>query len=333
MDPISQGVLGSALPQSAATQPKHILYAGLVGFGAGILPDFDVLIRSSTDPLLFLEYHRQFTHSLIIIPLGGLVAAALMYPLLRRKLAPRLLYLYATLGYGTHALLDCCTAYGTQLFWPFSDYRVAWNNVSIVDPLFTVPVLLGAVLAALKSRRTFARAAVLYAICYLLLGVAQNQRAVAAGEVLAKSRGHSNVEVVAKPAVGNLVLWKTIYSAEGRYFVDAVRMGLTAKVYAGDSVPVLDLARDFPGLPADSVQARDVERFRWFSMGYLAVHPKRPQLIGDVRYSFVPNQIAPLWGVRIDPNTPDKHVTFENARDRPDVFGMFLAMIFGDDLP
>ena len=43
------------------------------------------------------------------------------------------------MGYATHGLLDSCTSYGTQLFWPFSDVRVAWDTMSIVDPLFTVP--------------------------------------------------------------------------------------------------------------------------------------------------------------------------------------------------
>ena len=39
----------------------------------------------------------------------------------------------------THPLLDSCTAYGTQLFQPFWDYRVAFNNISVVDPIYTAP--------------------------------------------------------------------------------------------------------------------------------------------------------------------------------------------------
>ena len=74
MDPVSQGLVGSVLPQSVSN--KHELrLAAVIGFLAGLLADLDVLIRSSEDSLLFLDYHRQFTHSIIFIPVGGLVAA------------------------------------------------------------------------------------------------------------------------------------------------------------------------------------------------------------------------------------------------------------------
>ena len=57
MDPISQGTVGAAFAQSTANK-KNILSISLIGFLAGLAPDLDVLIRSSTDPILFLEYHQ-----------------------------------------------------------------------------------------------------------------------------------------------------------------------------------------------------------------------------------------------------------------------------------
>ena len=68
MDPISQGTVGAAFAQSTANK-RNIAKVGVVGFLAGLAPDLDVLIRSSTDPVLFLEYHRQFTHSTRNCPL------------------------------------------------------------------------------------------------------------------------------------------------------------------------------------------------------------------------------------------------------------------------
>jgi inner membrane protein len=87
MDPITQGVLGASLPQSAARR-SEVAIAGLLGFLAGMSADLDVLIRSSTDPLLFLEYHRQFTHSLVFIPLGGLICSLVLYFLIGQKPTP-----------------------------------------------------------------------------------------------------------------------------------------------------------------------------------------------------------------------------------------------------
>ena len=151
MDPLTQGVLGASLPQSLG-KARDAASAGLLGFLAGMSADLDVLIRSTTDPLLFLEYHRQFTHSLIFIPIGGVLCALLLHALIgrRRGLRFRQTWLFCTLGYATHALLDACTTYGTMLLWPFSEQRFAWNTISIIDPLFTLPLLVGVLLAAKK---------------------------------------------------------------------------------------------------------------------------------------------------------------------------------------
>ena len=62
------------------------------------------------------------------------------------------IYIASFLGYATHGLLDACTSYGTLLFWPFSNERVTWNNISIVDPIFTIPVLI-LIGAAIKTKR------------------------------------------------------------------------------------------------------------------------------------------------------------------------------------
>ena len=82
MDPISQGTVGAAFAQSTANK-KNILRIGIIGFLAGLAPDLDVLIRSTDDPILFLEYHRQFSHSLFFIPFGSLIVALLIFPLVK----------------------------------------------------------------------------------------------------------------------------------------------------------------------------------------------------------------------------------------------------------
>lgn len=153
MDPLSQGVLGASLPQAAARSGKHIAAITVVGAIGGMVPDLDVLIRSSTDPLLFLEYHRQFSHSLFFIPIGGAITGLLLYTLFGRflGLSRNATLLFTTLGYATHALLDACTTYGTLLLWPLANTRFAWNTVSIIDPLFTLPLLLLVVAGVVKK--------------------------------------------------------------------------------------------------------------------------------------------------------------------------------------
>jgi inner membrane protein len=317
MDPLTQGVLGASLPQ-ATSAPRFAASAGLLGFLAGMAADLDVLIRSGTDPLLFLEYHRQFTHSLVFIPFGGFICAVVLHVLLgrRRGLSFRQSWLFCTLGYATHALLDACTTYGTMLFWPFSDARIAWNTISIIDPLFTVPLLILVVMAARRRNPLYARVALVWAFGYMGLGLWQRNEAVELGYALAAERGHTPLRLEAKPSFANILVWKIVYETDDRFYVDAVRSGVAPRVFVGDSVQKLDIERDMPWLDRGSQQARDIERFRWFSNGYVARDPKNSNRVIDVRYSMIPNEVAPLWSIELDPRVGlETHASYLVHRD------------------
>ena len=125
------------------------------------------------------------------------------------------------------------------------------------------------------------------------------------------------------------MLWKAIYEFDGHYYVDAVRVGTQRLWYPGARVPKLSLARDFPSLQTDSRQAKDVERFRWFSDDYLSVLEDGPHIV-DMRYSFSPNDVDPMWGIEMNLKNQNEHVAWwssrrldENTREE------FLAMLLG----
>ena len=211
MDPISQACFGASLSQSATNDRRTQVSALIIGALAGMAPDLDVFINSPTDPLLFLEYHRQFTHSLFFIPFGALICSLLFYPFIKSKLSFSKVYLFSFLGYATHGLLDACTSYGTQLFWPFSSERIAWNIVSIIDPLFTLPIIILIIMAVIKSHSLYARIAFIYAILFLSLGLVQKQRAENALIELASQRNHQPERIIVKPSFANRQVWKMVY--------------------------------------------------------------------------------------------------------------------------
>ncbi|MFT6387077.1 MAG: inner membrane protein [Cellvibrionaceae bacterium] len=318
MDPLTQGVIGAVAAQQAAN--KKVFYiASYLGFFAGMAADLDVFIRSNEDPLLALEFHRQFTHSLFFIPIGGLLCATLFYYLLTKRyaLSFKQTYFYCTLGYATHGLLDACTTYGTQLLWPLSNMRVAWNTISIIDPLFTLPLLALTITAAIKRKRMIAHAALAWVLIYSAVGIAQRERAEKAGYELARSRGHNPIKLESKSSFANLVVWKIVYSTETTYYVDAVRVGLNKSVINGSQVDKLDVKQSFPWLDFDSQQAKDIERFRWFSNGYIALSPNFPNRIIDIRYSMLPNEIRGLWGIELNPSAGiDEHVSYKENHER-----------------
>ncbi|WP_075214490.1 metal-dependent hydrolase [Mongoliimonas terrestris] len=317
MDPITQGAIGAALPASLRGR-RQTRVAAAAGFLAGMAADLDVLIRSETDSLLFLEYHRQFTHSLVFIPVGGLLVAAVLFLCFRRWLTIGFarLWLFTTLGYGTHGLLDAATSYGTLLLWPFSDHRFSFSIISIVDPLFTLPVLVLLATGAVRKSPRLARLALVWAAFYLAVGAYQHQAADALAHHLARERGHTVVRLEVKPTFANLVVWRSVYEADGRFHVDAIRPGFATSVIEGTSIATLDVPRAFPWLDPASQQARDIDRFTRFSDGFVAEATDGDTRIIDVRYAFLPTEIAPLWSLRLDPTAPPTaHARFETHRN------------------
>ena len=336
MDPVSQGLVGAVLPQSVSNK-KEIRLATLIGFLSGLLADLDVVIRSSADPLLFLDYHRQFTHSIIFIPIGGLIAAGVCWLFLKKRLSFWKIYFYAVLGYGTHCFLDACTNYGTQLLWPISDVRIAWNVVSVIDPIFTFPLAFFLIIAVVKRSTLFARLGLVFAVCYLLFGLYQREEAKDALIALAESRGHQVERVVVHPSIGNLLVWRSIYEADGNYYVEAVRVSpfSETKIYNGDPIKVFVPETDLTGLDLDSVFYNDIGRFRKFARDYLVIHPDYPDTIGDLRMGILPNSIKPIWGIRIDTQNQNEHISMANYERSVDSnkIQTFINMILGRNIP
>lgn len=330
MDPVTQGALGAVFAQSSQTKEK-LVTATWLGCTAGMAPDLDVFIQSPIDPLLFLEFHRHFTHALIFIPIGALIVSGALFRLVRHRLDFREAYIVALLGYATHGLLDACTTYGTQLFWPFSDMRVAWNNVSVVDPALTLPLLVLVICAARTQRKAFVAAGIGWVLFYLTLGAVQMIRAEEAAARIAFERGHDPQRLTLKASFMNLIVWKSIYEYEGVYYVDAIRVISSPEFCPGTQIAKLNIARDLDFLEPASQQARDLERFRWFSDDYLA--PWGTLGVTDVRYSLVPNQVQPMWGITLDPNagTSDHVVWWSNREARVDALDKFTDLLRGRD--
>ena len=212
MDPLTHALLGSATARVVLARPLG-RSAWLPGVAGALLPDVDALIRSGADPLLYAEFHRHFTHALAFIPIGGALAA--LPWLLARRTRPhwKAYFGAATAGYATHGLLDASTTYGTLLFWPFTDLRVAWNAISIIDPLFTLVLLLGVALAVWRKTRTPAAAALLVCAAYLTTGAVQRDRALDAQGRIAAARGHDRARGAVFPGFGNNLIWRSLYRA------------------------------------------------------------------------------------------------------------------------
>tara|TARA_Y100000768_G_scaffold346837_1_gene294671 strand:+ start:1788 stop:2786 length:999 start_codon:yes stop_codon:yes gene_type:complete len=316
MDPLTQGIVATTASQSISSNRK-LLIISIVGFLSGLAPDIDVFIRSHKDPLLFLEFHRQFTHSLFFIPIGGLVCSIFFYYLFTKKfnLTFKETYVYSTIGYATHGLIDSFTTYGTQLLWPFTNERFAWNTISVIDPLFTVPVIILCLFTLIKNDKLYSYYAVIWMVVYQIAGFVQKDRAEYIISDYALKNGHQISSIEAKPSFGNIIVWKVIYSDDMNYFVNAIKLGWDHTIYPGEIIKKLNISNDFKWLDTNSQQYKDLERFRWFSNNYLGLAKNNNNLVYDIRFSAIPNETEGLWGVQLDKNKNNtEHIDYVTNR-------------------
>ena len=152
MDSLTQIVLGASVAE-AALGKKIGNKAIFLGAIAGTIPDLDIVMRFFVDDLTASVMHRGFSHSLIfpfiVAPILGIIAKKIYSNLEDvSQFDWNKMFFLALL---THPLLDAQTTWGTQLFWPFQ-WRVAIENIFIIDPIYTLPFLIFLLLTAFQDK-------------------------------------------------------------------------------------------------------------------------------------------------------------------------------------
>lgn len=209
MDPVSQAALGAVVAQTVGHKTLGLRAAG-VGAAAGAMPDIDVLFSLNGDYFDQLLSHRGITHSLFFAPVVGPALAWLVWRFEarrshqgrdRRRL--RVWVLALTLAILSHPLLDFLTPYGTQLLLPFSNARFAVSAMPIIDPVYTIALLIGLFLAT-RYRHLAARIAALTLVVsssYLGFGWYLNGAAEAEARDQLAALGVEDAQVAAFPTI------------------------------------------------------------------------------------------------------------------------------------
>ena len=331
MDPITHGLLGATLAKTTMWRriPRGV---GMIGAIGAMAPDLDIFIWSTSDPTVGWVYHRHFTHSLLFIPLGGLLAA-LPFLWLKQFRGYRLAVIVtAILGYATHTLLDSLTTYGTQQLWPFADTRVTWDAMPIVDPVYTLILLSGLLFTALTKKINRLRLTLALALLYLGFGFWQHWRGVEAQKQLLTARRHRVTRARVLPAPGWLMLWRSVYVADGRLYADGLRLPWfdAARVLPGGSALTVTQA-DLPAqVQANAEAQRRFKIFEWFADGYLTRLAGNEYAIGDQRITAAPESLVPLWGLQFAADgTPQRW--FPVVPAGRDYRGLVQTLLFGDE--
>jgi inner membrane protein len=327
MDPITQGALGAAAATALFANRKELKtwQLGTIGWLSGMAADLDIIIRSSTDTLLAIEYHRHFTHSLAFIPVGAVIAALPWFLSKQCRTHWKWVYLISLVAYATHGLLDACTTYGTQLFWPFSNQRVSLSVVSIIDPLATLPLLGFLFLALKKKSRRLAILGCGWFLAVLSLGGIQKQKATQVQLAIAEQRNHTVERSAVLPMFANNISFRSLYLSNGQYYIDKIRVpwGGEHCVTPGVHAPILSTTQK---KKFENQDARAYRLIDWFANGWTILDANSPDLIADLRYSFSPTQSETIWGVQFSDSQAS--IWVNNVGQRKVSWDLLYQLIF-----
>lgn len=269
MDSLSQIVLGGAVA-AVVVPPAHRRAALLAGAALGTLPDLDSfpIALLTKDPVTLMTWHRSLTHSVLVLPF----VAWAIWAFFRRRggrvaEAPRAWFWAILLALVTHPLLDGFTVYGTQLWWPLPLQPTMWSTVFIIDPLYTVWLLVACVVAWAVPRRPLAQGALvaglLLSTAYLGWSVLAKSMVQRAAEAALAPLGLAGAPRFSVPMPFNTVLWRVVAMTPAGYVVGdrslvADRGPMRFEAHASDRAALQAVAT----LPA-------VQRLTWFNHGFM----------------------------------------------------------------
>jgi inner membrane protein len=221
MDSLTQIVLGAAVGE-AVLGKKAGNYAMLWGAIAGTIPDLDIFASRFTDNVTALEIHRGFSHSIVFCLIAAPILGYIASKIHKKKNATLMQWcLLFFLCLVTHPMLDAHTTWGTQLFWPL-DIRLAFKNIFVIDPLYTLPFLLCCIMAMrLKKgnpkRQKWNKRGLIISSCYMLITLMFKWYAYNSFEKALKANNIAYQEIETRPTPFNAILWSANIKVEDGY--------------------------------------------------------------------------------------------------------------------
>ncbi len=223
MDSLTQIVLGAAVGEAVLGKKvgnKAMLYGAI----AGTIPDLDIIARYFTDTVTAIELHRGISHSIFFAILMAPLFGWLVWRMNNKSNATwrdwSWLFFW---GLFTHPILDAFTTWGTQLFWPFN-LRLAFQNIFVIDPLYTLPFLGFLILSAFQNRSSakrtqFNRMGLIISSTYMVLTLVLKGVAYQTFTTSLDAQGIVYTDVAIRPSPLNTILWTANIDTKDAYLI------------------------------------------------------------------------------------------------------------------
>ncbi len=287
MDSLTQISLGAAVGE-AVLGKKVGNKAPLWGAIAGTIPDLDVLFTPLFDPVTQLSIHRSLSHSFlfafVIAPLLGYLAFKI------HKRSGATYYDWTKLsflGIFTHPLLDLFTGYGTQFFYPFSNLKIQFDTIFVIDPLYTLPLTLSLLVLMFMNRTSSVRRMVNYiglglSSAYLIFTVINKQHVNSIFKESFDKKEIAVIDYMSSPTPFNNVLWRGLFKTEEGYYEGFYSLFDDNKEIEFNHIPQND------SLLIGIEQNEVISKLKWFSSGFYSVTRKDTALyFNDLRFGSI----------------------------------------------
>ncbi|MCF4100830.1 metal-dependent hydrolase [Gillisia sp. M10.2A] len=223
MDSLTQIVLGAAVGEAVLGKKvgnKAMLYGAI----AGTIPDLDSFAPLFTDFITAIEIHRGFSHSLLFAILFAPIFGGLISRIERKSIATWKEWSWLMFwGLITHPLLDAHTTWGTQLFWPF-DLRIAYKNIFVIDPLYTIPFLVFLILAmrskrGSEKRRKYNNLGLIVSSIYMLITIGLKGLSYMKFQEALEEQDISYLQMQTRPSPFNTIMWSANIELHDAYLL------------------------------------------------------------------------------------------------------------------
>ena len=285
MDSVSQVVLGGAVAFAVAgkTSPRKAL---LYGSAIAVLPDLDVLIQY-TDAISSVTKHRSWSHSWLVQTLIAPILALLLH-----RLDPVFSFkqwlLLTWLALVTHSCLDALTVYGTQLFWPFMPPPYSGGSVFIVDPLYTLPLLIGFIAVLFRPLSVLShqliKLGLMLSSAYLVWSLLAQSWMLSHVKIELAELGIETDRVFVMATPFNTLLWR-ILVIEGDVYYEGFR-----SIFDGERHSLFMRYDRHPDLIDKLKELPSLQRLAWFTNSAYSVEKSDKSYVAtDLRMGFEPN--------------------------------------------
>ncbi len=273
---LGEGIAGKKLGKKAM----------LIGALANNLPDIDVITTFWTEPAKELLVHRGITHSILFACIAGpLLAYLFQKTFTKNPLSFRRWLLLIQSGLFIHIIMDAFTAYGTGWFEPFSHYRVTFNTLFILDPLFSLPMIIAAVVLLVLKSSSVQKRGVTYRLglglsaLYLsiTIGVKVYVNSVVSKDLSANSISYNSY--MATPTAMNNVLWYAIAKKDDHFYIGYY------SIFDEDEQIKWELFTQNDSLLSPFKVSEEVAYLKRFSKDYYCLHKEENHVVfSDMRF-------------------------------------------------